>query len=332
MSDAGRGNRDAELLDAWRPILEARREIAKLEAAQKKQRERIAKTHRKRQDPSRRAKAKKLAERRKNDKLELAELRRRPRGPGLHRWQFHSPQSYAVASVDLVNLEVLAPCAASGRARGLKLFDEHRDELRRRAAKVDVKAKALRLLYLVAWAGNYERGLQGSMTELAELVGVSRSYCYDLAAELEQRGLIRRHQRDRRYANLTGDLLSHHFVGADGELRPLKRWMDAEGKLHTFVDVESVLYVTRKGLRSILSLERGRRGAALQQGLWTALWNALRNEGRRISARKNAALAAPKNRTPSTGKSHVDTIYRARGNSTRGLPVDNSGGTGPPSG
>ncbi len=287
---SGRGNRDAELLERHREDLAA----AAARAA--------ARRGPPRRPTRERWKREAIARRRALERLEAAELERRPRGPNLPLWMMRNERVYVTRS----DLDELAG------GRGPALFRRHWRELELRAAAdvAELLPLELALLYLLVWChlrrpGGDGAGLQVEIGDLAELLPgragrphLSRSWAYELVGRLEKKGLVHRRRRVRRYLNLMRQLgPAGAYADTEGELHPFRRWKDRDGKLREFVDVQGVLYATPKAVELVLRpVRRGRR--VLEHGLWTELWRTLRAAARNATARLSAAGGARSYRTP----------------------------------
>jgi len=181
------------------------------------------------------------------------------------------------------------------------------------------------LLVWVAHVAGAGKGLQATVDALAAKLGLSRAHLYRQLGELERRGDVRRWQRFRRYSTAARDELPRAFWVRDagGHLVPPTRWRDADGGLHTHLDVRGVTYASLRAVKRVLAVERGHRGQPLEQAAWTELWGLLKRSGRALRARLATAPA------------QKETAYNVESSSTSNLygPARMvSRAQGPPSG
>ena len=305
--------RDAELFEQALPAM--------LEHKAKKRRNELRqRAWDKRKNPRRRGKAKAIVRRRSNEKLELAELHRRPIGPNLPYWTLRNERVYVVAE----DLEDLPDGGAWWR--------QHEGELRRRAiaAGLGDAPMAWALAVLLVWVfernlrggGNQGAGLQAPVDVLARKLGCARSWCYELLEKLRKKGLAKRHTRKRRYVYLARDA-GLTYTDVDGKPRPLTRWRDRLPKVRRkgqksrefrpFVDCCAATYATAKAVLLVRSLERDDDGAPLEQGLLTTLWATLARSARNATNRISTAKAPEDDRTPYAVEAELDPIVFVRG-------------------
>lgn len=231
-------------------------------------------------------------ERQLTERAETEAIRSLPLGPNLPLHAFQNASTYVVAR----DIEALPD--------GGSWWRPHTAELERRAEAVGLGrcAIAWAVLELAVWAferngrGDKGSGLQITADVLAQKLGCSRSWLYEVLARLEDLGLVKRRRRVRRFLYLAKQF-GLTFKHPDGVDVPYARWRDGTGKLRTFIELNGVLYATPKGAAYVKSRERSRRGQ-LEQGLWGTLWATLKDSARRVTARLRLALAPPQHRTP----------------------------------
>lgn len=240
-------DRDQELLEAFRPALEAKRKILELK-------NRKAKVIAKRKDPRRRGLARAIRRRRAVEKVEAAELRALEPGPRLPAHLLHQPRSHVVAN----DLDEKIP-------DGWYLV--HQGEHLQLGRRSELPPRAVALLEILAWCHGFKAGgcgVQAPATWWARKLACSRAYVYKLRHQLEERGLLRHFRQCRRYGPLA-EKASLSFQAPDGEAQTFTRWRDGSGVLRSFVDLHGVTYATPAGVALVL-----RRRAIADRKRWIA--------------------------------------------------------------
>jgi hypothetical protein len=305
--EAARRDADTQLLEEWRPAMDAHR-------AQKEAVRRRGQVLAKRRDPVRQRKAAAIRARRQREREELQQLRRRPPGPQLPEWLRHHSRLRAVEH-DFAGMDLR------------DWWAQHRGAAEQLARRTEIPA-ALYGVVLVLLAFRGLGDVQVRIGWLAERLGYTERWLQRLLERFP--GHVRRFRQLRRYVYLTREL---------GPADQFTRWLDGRGRAHRFVEIRPVLHLTGRGAELLLQRRAiADRAAWIAAGkpwaLEAALQDLRRRLGRQLRAVRERIARAPRIEfTPYAVQSIDDTIISSpRARSAGGPSPPGRSGAVPPVG